>query len=69
MNVAKNNKAHFHTDYTYAVRPAVYKDLFIPSIVSMHKKAIECGVKTKIYNCNKFSELKCFDFKDIKDLL
>lgn len=69
MNVAKNNVAHFHRDYTYAIRPSVYKDLFIPSIESMKESMDAAGTPTKVFNCNKFSALKCFEYKELEKML
>lgn len=69
MNVTKNNVAHFHRDYTYAIRPSVYKDLFIPSIESMKESMDAAGTITKVYNCNKFSALKCFEYKELEKML
>lgn len=69
MAVSRNNKAHFHSDYTYSIRPSVYSDLFIPSINSMADALSANGSKTQIFNCNKFSSLKCFEYKDIKEMI
>lgn len=62
-------KAHFHNEYTYSIRPSVYPELFIPSIESMAKALKDSGNRTKIYNCNQFSSLKCFEFKKIEEML
>lgn len=69
MNVTKNHVAHFHKDYTYAIRPSVYKDLFIPSIQSMKEVMDSVGTLTKVYNCNKFSALKCFEHKELEKMV
>lgn len=65
---ADKNIAHFHNDYTYPVRPSVYSDMFIPSINSLAETLKKSGSKTKIFNCNPHSELKCFEFKRIEDV-
>lgn len=66
---APNNIAHFHNDYTYAIRPSVYSELFIPSIESMNEKIKQHHPKIAIYNCNENSALKCFPYKDISELI
>lgn len=66
---ADGNVAHFHTDYTYAIRPSVYSDIFIPSINSLAEGIKDANVKTKIFNCNAHSNLKCFEFKDISNFI
>lgn len=62
-------KAHFHNEYTYSIRPEVYPNMFIPCIESMAKSLSDVGNKVKIFNCNKFSSLKCFEFKTVDELL
>lgn len=66
---ATSNKAHFHNEYTYSIRPSVYKDLFIPSLESMNKQIQEYGMKTKIYNTNFDSGIRCFEFKSLESFL
>lgn len=66
---ATSNKAHFHNDYTYSIRPSVYKDLFIPSMESMNKQITESGLKTKIYNTNFDSGIRCFEFKTLESFI
>lgn len=68
MNVLRNGVAHFHKEYTYSIRPAVYSELFVPSIESMATIIENSGYNTKIINCNKSSKLRCFDFADMKDI-
>jgi hypothetical protein len=63
------NKAHFHSEYTYAVRPSVYKDLFIPSIESLNTELNKHKLGISIYNTNKFSKLRCFEFRELEDFL
>lgn len=62
-------RAHFHNDYTYTIRPEVYKNNFIPCIESMWGEMQSCGYRVKIFNCNKFSSLKCFEFKALEELI
>lgn len=69
MHLSPTNAAHFHKDYTCAIRPSVYKDLFIPSINSMKIAMDSAGVLTKVYNCNRYSSLKCFDYMSLDDLI
>lgn len=61
------NKAHFHTDYTYAIRPSVYGDLFVPAMEKLNKELRDTGTFTKIYNTNFASGLKCFEFRELWD--
>lgn len=68
MNTERG-KAHFHNDYTYAIIPSVYSDLFIPSIVSMNDYIKSTGCSVRIYNCNENSALRCFEYKNFKDML
>lgn len=69
MNVTAKHVAHFHKDYTYAVRPSIYVDLFIPAINSIREAMDAAGARTKVYNCNKFSALKCFEHKELEKML
>ncbi len=66
---APNNVAHFHNEYTYAVRPSVYSELFIPSIESMVDIIKQHKPNVHIYNCNENSALKCFPYKHMDDLI
>lgn len=59
------NKAHFHTDYTYSIRPSVYSDMFIPAMEQLNKELSATGIGTKIYNTNFASGLKCFEFREL----
>lgn len=68
MSTVKN-KSHYHNDYTFSVRPTIYTELFIPSIDSMAKEITNSGIRTKIYNSNKFSKLKCFEFKQLEEFI
>ena len=63
-----NGKAHFHNDYTYSIRPQVYTSLFIPSIEHIHETIKKYNLNVEIFNCNRESSLKCFDYKDIRDI-
>lgn len=63
------NKAHFHNDYTYAIRPSVYSDLFIPSINSLQDVLLKHSMGVNVYNVNKFSKLRCFEFRDLEEFL
>lgn len=62
-------KAHYHDDYTYAIRPEVYSNSFIPCIESMAREIAQAGYRTSIFNCNQFSSLKCFEFRALEELL
>lgn len=61
------NKAHFHNDYTYAIRPTVYSDLFIPAMEKLSKELNSNNIQTKIYNTNFASGVRCFEFKELSD--
>lgn len=65
----EKGRAHFHNEYDYAIRPEVYKNHFIPCIEAMAEVIKSSGYSTKIYNCNPFSSLKCFDFRSIGDII
>lgn len=62
---ATNTTAHFHSEYTYTIRPAVYGGKFIPCINSMADVIRDSGVNVKIYNSNSASALKCFEFMEL----
>lgn len=64
-----NNRAHYHNDYTYAIRPDVYSKLFIPSIEAMNASIEKYKVNVNIFNCNPTSNLRCFNFKEKEDII
>lgn len=65
---AESNKAHFHSEYTYSIRPSIYSSAFVPAITAMANEITNSGMKINIYNCNPRSALKCFEYKDYKDI-
>lgn len=64
---AIGNKAHFHDDYTYAIRPSVYSDLFVPAMEQLDKELRKNSIPIKIFNTNFSSGIKCFEFKELWD--
>lgn len=55
-----NSKTHWHAGHGYGMRPMVYTDSFIPSIMSMAKRIKELRLPVKIVNVSDDSALKCF---------
>lgn len=62
-----NGRTHFHEHHEQSVALSTYNEMFIPSINSLAKAVTHLPVK--IINCNRQSNLKCFEFGDIEDYI
>ena len=60
-------RTHFHDHHEQVTASRTYTEQFIPSIESLAKEIKHLPVK--IINCSNHSNLKCFEFGDIKDYL
>jgi hypothetical protein len=61
-----NSNTHWHSGYYYNKDLELYKNKlksYVRMFESNKDKILDIGVK--VYNCNKKSELKCFEFKEL----
>jgi hypothetical protein len=67
MHVSPTGKANYHDKHICHGTNEIYKEKFIPSIKSMADGLSRIGIN--VYNLNKESSLKCFQFKNIEDFI
>lgn len=63
MKPSKNGSHQFHNEHKVQSPAASYKEVMAPKFLTIVPDLKTAGVS--VYNCNRDSALRCFEFKDI----